>query len=376
MTFQKNNPNKRETGQYGFSPFSKGDVRLAWNRGATPAEPPYHFNFKTQNKLNTTENSKIRVAIEGAAGYTAGELLRILLFHPLVEVKYVHSDSNAGKKVYSVHHDLLGETELVFNDIDFDDTDVVFLCKGHGQSVKFMAQNTLPDNVKVIDLSTDFRDESKGFVYGLPELQREKIKTAQLIANPGCFATSIELALLPLASAGLLKNEVHITSITGSTGAGQSPSETTHFSWRNSNVSVYKPFRHQHLKEIGMVVNQLQPDFDKSINLVPVRGNFSRGILTSCYTECSLSFTEIEKLYHDFYNGHPFTHISAENPDLKQVVNTNKCVLYLERVDDKLYILSLIDNLLKGASGQAVQNMNLMFGIDEGTGLHLKATGF
>jgi N-acetyl-gamma-glutamyl-phosphate reductase len=326
--------------------------------------------------LKTTEINKIRVAIEGAAGYTAGELLRILLFHPFVDVKYVHSESNAGKPVCTVHKDLLGETELVFNDIDFSDTDVVFLCKGHGQSVKFMEQNNVPEHIKVIDLSTDFRDESNSFVYGLPELQRQKIKTARLIANPGCFATSIELALLPLASAGLLKNEIHITSITGSTGAGQSPSETTHFSWRNNNVSVYKPFRHQHLKEIGMCINKLQPGFNKSVNLVPVRGNFSRGILTSCYTECSASQAEIEKLYQDFYQSHPFTVISQENPDLKQVVNTNKCILYLERFEDKLYILSLIDNLIKGASGQAVQNMNLMFGIDEMAGLHLKPIGF
>ena len=326
--------------------------------------------------MENPNKNKIRVAIEGAAGYTAGELLRILLNHPFVEVKYVHSDSNAGNPVYSVHKDLLGETDLIFNNIDFKNTDVVFLCKGHGQSVKFMEQNTLPDHVKVIDLSNDFRDESNDFVYGLPELQREKISKARLISNPGCFATSIELALLPLAAAGLLKNEVHITSITGSTGAGQSPTETTHFSWRNNNVSVYKPFRHQHLKEIAMCIHNLQPSFDKSINLVPVRGNFSRGILTSCYSECSESQADIETLYADFYKDHPFTHISIENPDLKQVVNTNKCILYLERIDDKLYIVSLIDNLLKGASGQAVQNMNLMFGIPEDTGLHLKSIAF
>jgi N-acetyl-gamma-glutamyl-phosphate reductase len=326
--------------------------------------------------LNKTADKKINVAIEGAAGYTAGELLRILLFHPQVEVKYLHSDSNAGKLVSSVHKDLLGDTDLVFNEIDFQDIDVVFLCKGHGQSVKFMNQNTLPAHVKVIDLSTDFRDESNGFIYGLPEMQRDKISNAQFIANPGCFATSIELALLPLASAGLLSKDVHITSITGSTGAGQSPSDTTHFSWRNNNISVYKPFRHQHLKEIEMCINKLQPTFKKSVNLVPVRGNFSRGILTSCYTECSVSQSDIEKLYIDFYKNHPFTIISEQNPDLKQVVNTNKCLLHLERIDDKLYILSLIDNLLKGASGQAVQNMNLMFGLDEETGLHLKSIGF
>ena len=321
-------------------------------------------------------NKKIKVAIEGAAGYTAGELLRILLFHPFVEIKYLHSESNNGKPVYTVHTDLVGETDQVFNEIDFTDTDVLSLCKGHGQSIKFMEQNSLPERVKVIDLSTDFRDESNGFVYGLPELQRDKIRNARFIANPGCFATSIELALLPLASAGLLREEIHITSITGSTGAGQAPSETTHFSWRNNNVSVYKPFRHQHLEEIKMCINKLQPGFKKPVNLVPVRGNFSRGILTSCYTECSLSFAETEKLYQEFYKNHPFTIISQENPDLKQVVNTNKCILYLEHFENKLYILSLIDNLLKGASGQAVQNMNLMFGLPEDTGLRLKSVGF
>jgi len=319
---------------------------------------------------------KIRVAIEGAAGYTAGELLRILLFHPLAEVIYVHSESNADKPVYAVHKDLLGETDLVFNTIDFNKTDVLFLCKGHGQSIKFLQNNDLPGHVKVIDLSQDFRDESNHFMYGLPELQREKIRDAQLIANPGCFATSIELALLPLAAEGLLKNEVHITSITGSTGAGQEPSETTHFSWRNNNISVYKPFRHQHMKEIGMCINKLQPAFGNSINLIPVRGNFSRGILTSCYTECSVSKADIDTLYRDFYESHPFTVISTTMPDLKQVVNTNKCILYLERFGDKLYIVSLIDNLLKGASGQAVQNMNLMFGFPEDSGLRLKPAGF
>lgn len=326
--------------------------------------------------MNISENKKIKVAIEGAAGYTAGELLRILLYHPFVEIKYIRSESNDGKLVYTVHKDLLGETDLVFNKIDFRDTDVLFLCKGHGQSVKFMEQNRLPEHLKIIDLSTDFRDESNEFVYGLPELQRDKIRDARFIANPGCFATSIELALLPLASAGLLTNEVHITSITGSTGAGQSPSETTHFSWRSNNISVYKPFRHQHLTEIGMCINKLQPGFNKAVNLVPVRGNFSRGILTSCYTECALTIAEIEKLYHDYYKNHPFTILSYENPDLKQVVNTNKCILYLEQYGNKVFVLSLIDNLLKGASGQAVQNMNLMFGFPENTGLQLKSIGF
>jgi N-acetyl-gamma-glutamyl-phosphate reductase len=326
--------------------------------------------------LKPVQTNKIKVAIEGAAGYTAGELLRILLFHPFAEVLYVHSDSHAGKPVDTVHRDLLGDTSLVFNDIDYTDTEVVFLCKGHGQSELFMQKTDLPDHVKVIDLSTDFRDESSGFVYGLPELQREKIRNARYIANPGCFATSIELALLPLAASGLLGSDIHITSITGSTGAGQTPTDTTHFSWRNNNLSVYKPFRHQHLKEIGMCIRKLQQGYDKHINLVPVRGNFSRGILTSCYTKCSVSQADVEKLYCDFYSGHPFTVISSANPDLKQVVNTNKCILYLERYENKLFVLSLIDNLLKGASGQAVQNMNLMFGISEDAGLRLKPAGF
>jgi len=326
--------------------------------------------------LNISEQHKIRVAIEGAAGYTAGELLRILLFHPWVDIKYLHSESNDGKPVYTVHKDLIGEINLVFNDIDFNDTDVVFLCKGHGKSKPFIQQHQIPKHVKIIDLSADFRDESDGFIYGLPELQREKIKVSTLIANPGCFATSIELALLPLAKAGLLTRDVHITSITGSTGAGQEPSETTHFSWRSNNVSVYKPFRHQHLKEINMCIHNLSPDFNKTINLIPVRGNFSRGILTSCYLDATASQQEIDDLYQNYYKDHPFVVISGSNPDLKQVINTNKCILFLERIDNKLYILSLIDNLVKGASGQAVQNMNLMFGLAEDSGLRLKPIGF
>jgi N-acetyl-gamma-glutamyl-phosphate reductase len=320
--------------------------------------------------------NKIRIAIEGGAGYTAGELVRLLIHHPYSEVKYIHSESNAGKQVSFIHSDLLGETDLVFSDIDFDDCDVLFLCKGHGQSVIFLKNQTLPPSVKVIDLSQDFRPEINGFTYGLPELQADKIRVSSRIANPGCFATTIELALLPLAAAGLLKNDVHITAITGSTGAGQAPSDTTHFSWRNNNISIYKPFRHQHLKEIKMSLNKLQPTFDQELNLIPVRGNFSRGILASMYTKCTDDYTNVRSLYREYYLQHPFVIISDTMPDLKQVVNTNKCILYLEIFEDKLYIISIIDNLIKGASGQAVQNMNLMFGFPEDTGLRLKSIAF
>ena len=320
--------------------------------------------------------NKIRIAIEGGAGYTAGELVRLLIHHPYSEVKYIHSESNARKPISFIHSDLIGETDLVFSDIDFNDCDVLFLCKGHGQSVIFLNNQTLPPSVKVIDLSQDFRPETNGFTYGLPELQADKIRASCRIANPGCFATTIELALLPLAAAGLLKDDIHITAITGSTGAGQAPSDTTHFSWRNNNISVYKPFRHQHLKEIKMSIKKLQPGFDQELNLIPVRGNFSRGILASMYTKCTDDYTNVKNLYREYYLRHPFVIISDTMPDLKQVVNTNKCILYLEIFEDKLYIISIIDNLIKGASGQAVQNMNLMFGFSEDTGLRLKSIAF
>ena len=319
---------------------------------------------------------KIRVAIEGGAGYTAGELVRLLIHHPFAEVKYIHSESNAGKPVTNIHTDLLGETNLLFTDIDFNDCDVLFLCKGHGQSVIFLQDQVLPPALKIIDLSQDFRQEDNGFIYGLPELQIDKIISSHKLANPGCFATTIELALLPLAATGLLKDDVHITAITGSTGAGQAPSDTTHFSWRNNNISVYKPFRHQHLKEIGMSIRKLQPDFDKQLNLIPVRGNFSRGIFASLYTKCADDFTNVKNLYKEYYQSHPFVTISDSMPDLKQVVNTNKCILYLEMFEDKIYIISIIDNLIKGASGQAVQNMNLMFGFPQDAGLRLKSIAF
>ena len=294
--------------------------------------------------------NKIKVAIEGGAGYTAGELIRLLLNHPFVQIKYIHSQSNAGKPITSIHRDLFGETDLVFNDIDFSDCDVLFLCKGHNQSVIFFKENQLPDSLKIIDLSQDFRDQSNGFIYGLPELQQDRIIKAQKIANPGCFATTIELALLPLALNSLLNNEVHITAITGSTGAGQAPTESSHFSWRNNNISVYKPFKHQHLKEIKMTLKMGQANFNSAINLIPMRGNFTRGIFASLYTDCNEELSTIKSYYKSYYTNHPFVIISDDMPDLKQVVNTNKCIIYLEKFDNKLYIISMIDNLIKGAS--------------------------
>jgi N-acetyl-gamma-glutamyl-phosphate reductase len=260
--------------------------------------------------------------------------------------------------------------------------DVLFLCVGHGDAKKFLDANAIPDSVKIIDLSQDFRlnqnskFKNKNFVYGLPELNREAIKSAQNIANPGCFATCLQLGLLPLASKGLLNNEVHISATTGSTGAGQSLASTTHFTWRNDNVSVYKAFNHQHLNEIGESLKQLQPAFNEPINFIPYRGDFTRGIFASIYTDSDLTEEEALKLYQDFYAGHPFTHVTTRSIDLKQVVNTNKVFLQIKKYDNKLFIISILDNLLKGASGQAVQNMNLLFGLDERTGLRLKATGF
>jgi len=318
----------------------------------------------------------IKVGIAGGAGYTGGELLRILINHPNVEITYVHSKSNAGNPVYDVHNDLFGDTDLVFASELHYNIDVLFLCMGHGDSVKFLADQNVPENVKIVDLSQDFRPETNGFVYGLPELKRDAIKTATKIANPGCFATSIQLALLPLAKAQLLTSEVHISATTGSTGAGQNPSQTSHFSWRNNNLSVYKAFEHQHLKEIGQSLKQLMPSFATDINFIPYRGAFPRGILATLYTETNLSIEEAYKLYSDYYAGHPFTHVTTSNPDLKQVVNTNKCIIYLEKHGNKLMIISMIDNLTKGASGQAVQNMNLIFGLEETAGLRLKSVGF
>lgn len=319
----------------------------------------------------------IKVGIVGGAGYTAGELLRILLNHPEVEITFVNSTSNAGNKLYDVHEGLYGETEMVFTNLfPFDEIDALFICSGHGESTKFLAEHNIPENLKIIDLAQDFRDESNGFVYGLPELNRERIKKANKVANPGCFATGIQLGLLPLAANGLLKGEVHVNGITGSTGAGVKPGPTSHFSWRNNNISVYKAFTHQHLKEIRQSLVQLQSDFDKEINFIPVRGNFSRGIFVSTYIDCDLELSELRKIYADFFSDAAFTFMTEANPDLKQVVNTNKVIIQINKHGNKLLILTVIDNLLKGASGQAVQNMNLMFGLEETCGLKLKSVAF
>lgn len=325
---------------------------------------------------------KIRVGIIGGAGYTGGELLRILINHPEVEIVFVNSSSNAGNSISDIHADLFGDTDLKFTDQISQAIDVLFLCVGHGDARKFLEANAVEDKVRIIDLSQDFRLNlnsevaKRKFIYGLPELNRESIKAAQNIANPGCFATCIQIGLMPLAENGLLISEVHINATTGSTGAGQGLSQTSHFSWRNNNLSVYKAFEHQHLSEISQSLAQLQSSFDKQLNFIPQRGDFTRGILAAMYLESELSLEEAEQLYEDFYASHPFAHLSKKNIDLKQVVNTNKALIYLEKHGSKLFIVSIIDNLTKGASGQAVQNMNLMFGLDETAGLRLKATAF
>jgi N-acetyl-gamma-glutamyl-phosphate reductase len=324
----------------------------------------------------------IQVGIIGGAGYTAGELIRLLINHPVAEINFVYSTSNAGNKISSVHQDLLGDLELKFSDTINPKVDVLFLCLGHGNSVKFLSANTFSENTKIIDLGNDFRLEKdkvfqgKTFVYGLPELQRDDIKKANYIANPGCFATTIQLALLPLAEKGLLKNDVHINAVTGATGAGTSLSDTSHFPWRDNNFSYYKPFTHQHLGEINQSVKQLQNSFGSEILFMPNRGNFSRGIFATMYTDFEGSLEEAKNMFKAFYKDAKFTFVSDEVLHLKQVVNTNKCLIHLHKHNNKLLVTSIIDNLLKGASGQAIQNMNLMFGLEETTGLQLKATYF
>jgi N-acetyl-gamma-glutamyl-phosphate reductase len=324
----------------------------------------------------------IRIGIAGGAGYTGGELLRILINHSRAEIVFVHSNSNAGKPVSDVHTDLLGDTDIKFTNSLSQNIDVLFLCVGHGDARKFLDANHVASNIKVIDLSQDFRlsqnsvHGNRNFVYGLPELNKETIKNADNIANPGCFATCIQIGLLPLAASGKLNAEVHINATTGSTGAGQSPGATTHYSWRNSNLSIYKAFEHQHLNEIGESLTQLQKGFDNELSFIPQRGSFTRGILAAMYLESDLSLEEAQQIYANFYDSHPFTHLSRKNIDLKQVVNTNKALVYLEKHGSKLFIISIIDNLLKGASGHAVQNMNLMFGLDETEGLRLKGAAF
>ena len=341
-------------------------------------------NIKHADKATSPSGGgcKVHAGIVGGAGYTGGEMLRILINHPNVEIAFVHSTSNAGNHVYDVHTDLFGDTDLKFAAELAYNIDVLFLCVGHGDAKKFLDANPIPDHIKIIDLSQDFRlaqsskHKAKSFVYGLPELNRDAIKQANNIANPGCFATCLQLGLLPLAAKGLLKSEVHITATTGSTGAGQSPSATTHFTWRNDNLSVYKAFEHQHLNEVKQSLDQLQPADGRTINFVPYRGDFTRGIIASIYMDCDISGDEALRLYEEYYAGHPFTHVTKRNIDLKQVVNTNKCFVQVAKHGNKLLITSIIDNLLKGASGQAVQNMNLMFGLDETAGLKLKATAF
>ena len=324
----------------------------------------------------------IQVGIIGGAGYTAGELIRLLMFHKEAEINFVYSTSNAGNMISKVHQDLEGSLNLKFTGSINPNVDVLFLCLGHGNSMKFLEANTFSNNTKIIDLGNDFRllkDKrfgDKTFLYGLPELQRDLIIKANYIANPGCFATAIQLALLPLAHHNLIKNDVHVNAVTGSTGAGTSLSETTHFSWRDNNFSYYKPFTHQHLGEINQSVKQLQNAFNSDILFMPNRGNFSRGIFATAYTDFEGSVEEAKALYKAFYQEAKFTFVSDEVLHLKQVVNTSKCLIHLHRHDNKLLITSCIDNLLKGASGQAVQNMNLMFGFEETEGLKLKATCF
>ncbi len=333
--------------------------------------------------------NKIRVGIIGGAGYTGGELIRILLNHPNAEIAFVQSKSNAGNPLSKVHEDLVGETDILFSAEHHFDIDVLFFCAGHGEAKKFVAEHAIPASVKLIDIGNDFRlteDAHAGertFVYGLPELNREQIKAADSVANPGCFATAIQLGLLPLAKEGLLK-DIYTTGITGSTGAGQSLSATSHFSWRANNIQAYKTLSHQHLGEIGQSISQLQPSFSSpagggqegALSFVPWRGDFTRGIFISSQLNCDLSIEELSVIYKEFYKDHPFVSVSKEPISLKQVVNTNKAVLQLEKLGSKLVVHSAIDNLLKGASGQAVENMNLLFGLDETTGLKLKAGGF
>jgi N-acetyl-gamma-glutamyl-phosphate reductase len=320
---------------------------------------------------------KIKSGIIGGAGYTGGELIRILLGHPRVELCFVQSRSHAGDLLSHVHTDLLGETKMKFAADWHEQVDILFLCLAHGDSVIFLKENQPKSRIKIIDLSQDFRvGEDTGFIYGLPELYRSEIAAAERIANPGCFATTILLALLPLAGQHLIENDIHISAITGSTGAGQKQTPTTHFNWRSNNISVYKAFRHQHLNEIIYHLSKLQKGKEKAIHFLPFRGSFTRGILAACYLKSELSQDEAIRLYQNYYQDHYFVTISERNPDVKQVVNTNKAILYLEKNHDQLMIISVIDNLLKGAAGQAVQNLNLMFKLEEWTGLQFKASAF
>lgn len=324
----------------------------------------------------------INVGIIGGSGYTAGELIRILMFHPNAKIDFVYSTTNAGKPLSVAHHDLMGDIEMDFTDTVNQNVNVVFLCLGHGKSISFLEENQFANHTKIIDLGNDFRlnkdkeFKGKSFVYGLPELNKSNIKNAEYVANPGCFATAIQLALLPLAAAGLLNSDVHINATTGSTGAGVSPSATTHFSWRSNNMSHYKAFNHQHLGEINQSVNQLQADYTNELIFVPNRGDFARGIFATLYTTVEESLEDLVAKYQVFYKEQPFVTVTTTDINMKQVVQTNKCIISLMKKGNRILITSIIDNLIKGASGQAVQNMNLMFGLEESTGLHLKPSGF
>ena len=324
----------------------------------------------------------ITIGIIGGSGYTAGELIRILMFHPNAKLDFVYSTTNAGKPLSIAHHDLMGDIEMNFTDAINPNVDVVFLCLGHGKSISFLESNAFSSQTKIIDLGNDFRlindkeFNGKSFVYGLPELNKSDIKKANYIANPGCFATAIQLALLPLAADGLLKEDVHINATTGSTGAGVGLAATSHFSWRNNNMSHYKAFNHQHLGEINQSVNQLQADYSDELIFVPNRGDFTRGIFATLYTKVEESLEDLVAKYEAFYTDQPFVTVTTTDINMKQVVQTNKCIISLMKKGNRILITSVIDNLVKGASGQAIQNMNLMFGLEETTGLHLKPSGF
>lgn len=333
------------------------------------------------------DNNTIRVGIIGGAGYTGGELTRLLIHHPNTIIQFVHSNSQAGRLISHIHADLAGETEMIFtNDLSFHTVDVLFLCLAHGDAKKFLAQHDIPENVKIIDLSNDHRateanpypsynNNRRPFIYGLPEVNKEEIVSATYVANPGCFATAIQLGLLPLAKAGLLR-DVYTTGITGSTGAGAGMSETSHFSWRANNIQAYKTLSHQHVYEVVFTLNKQKSRNNTNLNFIPWRGDFTRGIFVSSQLICDLSLSSMEELYASYYADHPFTTLVTNSLFLKQVVNTNKCMIQLEKVGHQLVVHSAIDNLLKGASGQAVQNMNLMFGLEETSGLQLKANYF
>ena len=324
-------------------------------------------------------NDLIKVGIIGGAGYTAGELLRLLLNHPAVEIVFVNSESNAGNLITDVHAGLWGETDLRFTDqLPFEDVDVVYFCFGHGKSTQFLAEHYIPADVRIIDLAQDFRlaADDNDYVYGLPELNGLQLQGAQHVANPGCFATCIQLGLLPLAANGWLDGDISVNAITGSTGAGVKPSATTHFSWRTGNLSISKAFRHQHIPEIMQSLHRLQPSFDGAVDFIPYRGDFPRGIFATLVARCDKSEDEIIEAYKNFYAEASFTHYVDRPLDLKQVVNTNKCLVHVEKYGEKVLVTSCIDNLLKGASGQAVQNMNLMFGLEETAGLRLKPVAF